>query len=323
MTAILLVAKTSAGAAFAADHVRSFQGVRIAITIDDFPESGKLVEGWTRASIVDSMIAALRKSNVGSAYGFALGSYSALHPEELLILEKWRAAGYALGNHTYSHPHLNSVTVDEFVADIRREDAVLKRFDGGSQTPRQRRTLRYPYLDEGDTLQKRDSVRRYLLQNGYRVAEVTTNYDDWAWSSAYARCASAGNDSELSMLRRLVVTAADTRLAQSVQLARFLFHRDPPQVLLIHLNAFTALTLRSILAHWAAEGVQFVSLDAALADKVFQIDPKFLDECAACAGAHGRPFFDRIALARHIDMERFMDRTFSVEQIDEFCAATH
>lgn len=33
---------------------------------------------------------------------------------------------------------------------------------------------RYPYLAEGDTLEKRNTIRSYLFKNGYRIAEVTT-----------------------------------------------------------------------------------------------------------------------------------------------------
>ena len=44
------------------------------------------------------------------------------------------------------------------------------------------RWLRYPYLREGDTLEKRRAVRHALGERGYRIAQVTMSFDDWAYN---------------------------------------------------------------------------------------------------------------------------------------------
>jgi peptidoglycan/xylan/chitin deacetylase (PgdA/CDA1 family) len=321
LAALSLLAAGATAEAKAPRTARPFQSVRLAITIDDFPENGKLVAGWTRDSVVDAIVAALKKNRVRRVYGFALGSFASTHPEEQSVLERWLTAGNALGNHTYDHPHLNSVSADDYIAGIAHEDRLLATLDGGGQTQRQRRTFRYPYLDEGDTLAKRDAVRAFLFRNGYRVAEVTANYDDWDWTTAYARCATLNDGAAVAALKSRVIAAADARLMDSVRLSRRLFHRDAPQVLLMHLSPFTALTLDAVLSHWASEGVRFVSLDEALSDRVFAINPKLPDECAACVGDHGRPFFEQIAMSRGIDVRDYRNVEFSVAAIDRICAA--
>jgi len=321
LAAVALLAAGATAAAKTPHATRSFQSVRLAITIDDFPENGKLVAGWTRDSVVDAVIAALKKNHVRQVYGFALGSFASAHPEEQSVLTRWLAAGNALGNHTYDHPHLNSVSADAYIAGIEREDRLLAALDGGGQTERQRRTFRYPYLDEGDTLAKRDAVREFLFQNGYRVAEVTANYDDWDWTTAYARCAALNDDAAVEALKSRVIAAADARLMDSVRLSRRLFHRDAPQILLMHLSPFTARTLDVVLSHWASEGVRFISLDEALSDRVFAINPNLPDECASCVGDHGRPFFEQIALSRGIDVRDYRNIEFSVAGIDRICTS--
>ena len=95
----------------------------------------------------------------------------------------WHQAGLGLGNHTFSHPNLNRVTASEYIADIERNEAVLAEVAG----PRWERIFRYPYLHEGDTLQKRDAVRRWLTARGYQIAQVTVYFDDWAWNDAPMR----------------------------------------------------------------------------------------------------------------------------------------
>jgi len=48
--------------------------------------------------------------------------------------------------------------------------------------------FRFPCLHEGDTPEKRLAVTRFLADQGYRVAEVTMSFDDWAYNDPYARC---------------------------------------------------------------------------------------------------------------------------------------
>ena len=43
--------------------------------------------------------------------------------------------------------------------------------------------FRYPYLHEGDTLEKRHAVIKYLQEYNYKVAEVTLDFEDYASDS--------------------------------------------------------------------------------------------------------------------------------------------
>jgi peptidoglycan/xylan/chitin deacetylase (PgdA/CDA1 family) len=299
------------------------RGQQVAITFDDLPESGKLVDGLTRAAVAEAIIHTLQAHHVRRAYGFALGSYAEKHPEEAPILSQWLAAGFAIGNHTYHHPHLNSVSAEDYIADIAAEDAILAGLDLPHQSARQHRTFRFPYLDEGDTLEKRDTVRRFLRRNGYRIAEVTVSYNDWAWGSAYARCEAIGELGTLIGLKNRILAAADTSLANSIRLSRRLFGRDVRQIVLLHMSPINAITLDALLSHWEGLGVRLVSLDKAMADSAFRIDPNLPDECSACAGEHGRPFLERLARARGLDPADYRDSSFSLASIARICVPDH
>ncbi len=295
------------------------RGQQIAITFDDLPESGKLVDNLTRVGVAKAIIDALHAHHVRGVYGFALGSYALLHPDEAAILSQWRAAGFGLGNHTFDHPHLNAVSAPAYIADITREDAILAGLDHRHQTAMQRRMFRYPYLDEGDTLPKRNEVRRFLRQNGYRVAEITVSYDDWAWGSAYARCQEAGDIATATTVKKQVLAAADAALANSARLSRRLFGRDTHQILLLHMSPINALTLEALLSHWEALGVRLISLDTALADPTFRINPGLPDECSNCQGEHGRAFLERVALSRGIDPAEYRGSRPSLADIAKIC----
>jgi hypothetical protein len=116
-------------------------------------------------------------------------------------------------------------------------------------------------LIEGDTMEKRDAVRKYLFRNGYTIAEVTTDYFDWAWDGAFYRCDSRQDKKATEWLKSHIVDSADRQLRSTNLASERLLHRRITQILLIHFNVFTTTTLGGILQHWREEGVQFVSLD--------------------------------------------------------------
>ena len=171
--------------------------------------------------------------------------------------------------------------------------------------------FRYPFLDEGSTLAKRNAVRAYLASNGYRIAEVTIDYDDWAWTDAYARCVAQHDDKTVQWLKDHVAESADRNLRDSNTNAKLLFNRQIPQILLIHIALFNTVTLDKILKSWRAKGVQFVSLDEALSDPVYAINPNLTYE-------GGRGFLEQIAEARKISITQ-EDPTYSIESLNKIC----
>ena len=64
------------------------------------------------------------------------------------------------------------------------ERAIAQEFDGKGDG----HWLRYPFLHEGDTLEKRRAVRAWLFAHGYKVAEVSMDFEDYLWNEPYARC---------------------------------------------------------------------------------------------------------------------------------------
>jgi len=286
---------------------------KIAVTIDDFPESGDIPPGMTRQGIVQKIIDTLRENGVVNPYGFANGLSKAYDPDEMPIFKMWLATGHPLGNHTYSHVNLNRVGVTAFLEDIAKEDQFLAGLHEDSPNGMQRRRVfRYPYMDEGDTVEKRNAVRAYLSKNGYRIAEVTTDYSDWVWNAAYIRCLSKHDKNSISWLKDHVVDSADRHVHGVDAASGYLLNRPIPQILLVHVIAFNSITLDAVLKHLRGEGVQFVSLDEVLADPAYNINPNY-------AYDGGRTFLDQIAESRGLGIRRFDDAEYTTERLDEVC----
>jgi hypothetical protein len=59
-------------------------------------------------------------------------------------------------------------------------------------------------------------------------------------------------------------------------MAGSLFHRNIPQILLIHIGVIDAVTLDTILKNFRAHHVKFITLDEALADRIYNINPNYV-----------------------------------------------
>jgi len=75
---------------------------------------------------------------------------------------------------------LSRVTAAEYIADIERNEPIVARFAGGP------RYFRYAYLHEGDTLDKRNAVRHWLLAHGFPLAQGIADVQNWVWKDAHA-----------------------------------------------------------------------------------------------------------------------------------------
>jgi peptidoglycan-N-acetylglucosamine deacetylase len=45
--------------------------------------------------------------------------------------------------------------------------------------------LRFPYLKEGETKEKRDGMRTWMVKNGYTSAPVSIDTSDWYFNSVF------------------------------------------------------------------------------------------------------------------------------------------
>src|SRR5258707_7677334 len=130
-------------------------GQKMAITFDDLPVHGPLPPGMTRLEITQSILETLKHEKLPLVYGFINGGRGAEDPDSASVLKAWRKAGQPLGNHTWMHLDLNKETAEEFGAEVLKNEWLLGSVNGKADW----HWLRYPYLHEGDTVDKRRAVR--------------------------------------------------------------------------------------------------------------------------------------------------------------------
>jgi len=241
----------------------------VALTFDDLPSHGPLPAGTTREDVTRKILAAFKEAKVPEVYGFINSGKLQEHREDMKVLQLWREAGHPLGNHTLDHISLNNNSVSAFEENVAKNEVTLQELMGRNDW----HWFRYPYLDEGDTLEKRRGVRAYLKEHGYRIAQVTLDFQDYAWNGPYARCSEKKDEKAIAWLRESYLNTATEYMKLGRELSQQLFHRDIKYVLLMHVGAFDAEMLPQLLAQMTQQGFKFVTLEQAEKDAVYQIDP--------------------------------------------------
>ena len=266
-------------------------GLKMAITFDDLPAHSALPPGVTRQQVADKIIAALKEAQVPAVYGFVNGKRLEEKQGPISVLESWRTAGFPLGNHTWSHMNLNENPGAAFEADLAKNEDVLSKLMGDQDW----RWLRYPYLREGDTPEKRDEVRVFLAKRGYKVAQVTMSFGDYQWNEPYARCVAKGDKLSVAVLEASYLAAADEAISRYRDMSQKVNGRDIPYVLLMHIGAFDAEMLPRLLALYKARGFEFVTLREAESDPFYRdsVDltlPAVPDTLEGAMNQQGLPF---------------------------------
>lgn len=249
--------------AFAGDKIR------VAITIDDLPSHGKLPINTTRLEIAQKMLKTLKNNDIPEVYGFVNGKRLEEGSDLIDVLKLWRKNGFPLGNHTFSHPSLTKSNTEDFEKDIDANEKLLVSLSNGTNW----RYFRYPFLQEGNTLEKRNAIRQYLTKKGYVTAQVTIDFEDWSWNEPYARCLAKADGDSISWLKKTYLKNAVDVLERAKTLSRFLYKRQIKHILLLHIGAFDAEMLEQLIQSYRERGVEFIPLSEAVRDDAYAFDP--------------------------------------------------
>lgn len=288
-SALLGLAAAGCGTPQTASRAGRADPIEVAVTFDDLPSNGPLVPGETRRSIIDKIIATLRKHGISSVTGFVNGRRVLEQPGDVAALQEWLAAGDLLGDHTYSHADINAVGLQAYLDDIDKNRAFLNNLDPAAT----KRTFRYPYPEEGPDLASRHAIQSHLASIGYQVADVSIDFADWAYAEPYARCLARHDDAAIKALKTSFLQNAYTFLNWSVAAGKQIYGRPIPQVLLLHVSAIGALMLDDLLTAYAEEGAIFVTLDHALRDPAYR-------EPVDVAPTRGDGLYVKTIEARHV-----------------------
>ena len=278
---------------------------KLAITLDDLPLNGTLPPGVTRAQTAKDVLAILKKRHVPPVYGFINAKKLEGSPDGAEALKLW-AAAEPVGNHTYSHMDLETNAAETFERDIEENEPVLELLEAKGDW----RWLRYPYLHEGDTVEKRRAIRAYLKTHNYRIAQVTLDWEDYLWNFAYARCAAKSDQKAIAWLRTSYLQTASDFVDLGREQAKLIYGHEINYVLLLHLGAFSSTILPDALDLLKKKGFKLVTLEEAQSDPIYDGDPD--------VGLHDAgTFLDQWMLVKQIKVPPHTEKPY--KELESLC----
>ena len=244
------------------------QAQSVALTFDDGPRlaSTPLMSPQQRN---DALLATLAKHRIQAAL-FVTANNGADRPAGLALARAWGAAGHSIGNHTMSHLDLHgtAVTLAQYETEILACDVIIR------DLPGYQKWFRYTYLREGNTPEKRDGMRTFLRDHGYRNAYVSLDTSDWRFDERLVKMLNANPQADLSQLKALYLSHIRQRALAYRALSQQLQGRDIAQVMLLHHNLINALWLDDVIAQFKAMGWTITTPAQAFMDPVYQLVPE-------------------------------------------------
>jgi peptidoglycan/xylan/chitin deacetylase (PgdA/CDA1 family) len=237
---------------------------KVVITVDDLPlaDFDRYSNAELRTECVTRFVSLLKTRRIPTT-GFFNMSVDA---RDKALLPMWKSAGMQLGNHTWSHPALAKIGLDAYLTDLERgHRAIAALAPSGAAIP-----FRYPFLNEGFAQEERDRIRAKLTDLKSVVAPVTIDTSDWLYARGYLDAVKAGDSALRDRYRQSWMWNLRESTLVAEFLARELFGREPPQILLIHGNLLNADHLGEYFDWLTARGYAFITLSEALADPAYQ-----------------------------------------------------
>lgn len=242
------------------------QAQTVAITIDDGPNAGSTPR-LSAQQRNQAMLDALAKHQVQAAL-FVTSGYGASTPAGLPLLQAWSKGGHAIGNHTVTHPDLEKISLAAYQKQVLECDRLI------SSQPGYQKWLRFTYLREGDTPEKRDGMRSFLREQGYSNAHVSMDTSDWRLSEKLEQVLKKNPQADLGAFRAVYLAHIKQRALAYRELSQQLQGRDIAQVMLLHHNLINALWLDDVIAQFKEMGWTVIAPAKAYEDPVYKLQPE-------------------------------------------------
>jgi peptidoglycan/xylan/chitin deacetylase (PgdA/CDA1 family) len=241
----------------------------VAVTFDDLPVVG-YSELKDQQRITRNLLKHIRSYRV-PAIGFVneVKLYKQDKPDSarIALLQQWLDAGLELGNHTFSHPDLHLIPLEDFLEEITRGETQTRALlaKQGSQI----RYFRHPFLHTGRELAVKEKLESFLTGKGYRVAPVTIDNSDWLFARAYDLALKDANKRMQQRILDAYIPYMERKIAYYEKQSLQFFGREIRQVLLLHSNAINADGFGRLASVMKKRGYNFVTMDRALEDPAY------------------------------------------------------
>ena len=240
----------------------------ISFTFDDGITSdlaGIKFEEW------NSMILSHLENENLKAVFFVTGK-NKLNKKGQNLLNSWNDKGHNIANHTFTHPNFNSQknNVQLFKNELIQTDSII------SKLSNRVKLFRFPYLKEGASKAKVDSIRNVLIDNNYKNGYVTIDASDWYINQRLINRINAVGieNTKIDKFKKFYIQHLIDRANYYEKLSYQINKRHINHTLLLHHNLTSALFLGDLIKDFKKKGWTIINAKEAYQDEVFGKQPK-------------------------------------------------
>lgn len=241
---------------------------QISFTFDDpnIQTTGNMT--WMQKD--DAILETLAKNNLKAAL-FVSGKRIDF-PEGKILLSKWSDAGHMICNHSYSHSyfHSNKQTLESYENDFLRCDSIINKYPGFTKL------FRFPFLKEGNTIEKRDGFRKFMSDLGYNSGYATIDASDWYIDGRIVDTLKLNPDFDLTPFKEYYLAHIYNRAMFYDSLGMQLTGRHIKHTVLLHHNLINAMFLGELINFFKVKGWDIINASDAYKDEVFSRQPDIL-----------------------------------------------
>ncbi len=249
----------------------SAQQKQVAITIDDLPFAYDSKLSIKEVEKATHLLLAKLKANGIKATGFVIGNGVQKRGEDkqrTALLLDWLKEGQDLGSHSYSHPSLSKVSLEEYESDFLKNEATMNLLY--RRYPQAVKYFRYPYLQMGKDTVRKHGFQRFLAAQGYQIAPVSIDNEDYIFNKVYVDACLAKDTLKMTHAAQSYLRYLSDMIDYYDQLAVVVVGRPIKQILLCHANLINANYWDELARLFTSRGYSFITLNEALQDSAYQ-----------------------------------------------------
>lgn len=240
----------------------------ISFTFDDGITSdlaGIKFEEW------NSMILSHLENENLKAVFFVTGK-NKLNKKGQNLLNSWNDKGHNIANYTFTHPNFNSQknNVQLCKNELIQTDSII------SKLSNRVKLFRFPYLKEGASKAKVDSIRNVLIDNNYKNEYVTIDASDWYINQRLINRINAVGieNTKIDKFKKFYIQHLIDRANYYEKLSYQINKRHINHTLLLHHNLTSALFLGDLIKNFKKKGWIIINAKEAYQDEVFEKQQK-------------------------------------------------
>ncbi len=241
---------------------------QISFSFDDPNTNSNILMDWnTRDSIIRSTLNKYNIQSILFVCGKRIDSDSGRE-----LLQNWDNDGHLIANHTYSHYYYHSprATFEIFAEDIIKVDSMIEDFDNFVKF------FRFPYLKQGDTREKIDSIDNFLQDLGYRIGHVSIDASDWYIEQRLLDKFEKNPEVNIEDYKEFYLYHMLERANYYDRIATGITGRKIKHMILLHHNTVSALFLDDLINLFLDNGWEVISPLETYNDSIYSIKPDII-----------------------------------------------